>query len=117
MIGNSSNDEIQKDLNYLREVHGLNDVLFESLLASKVEARAHISFFKRMVFISNCAVMTLGLCLMGWSFKSGFKDISIFKTVIAFAGLLIFLWFCRMFIRGVRSVQAVERIALKHDLI
>ena len=105
------------DLEYLREVHGLNDILFESLLASKEEARAHIKFFKRMVFISNGAVMTLALCLMGWGFKGGFDDVSIVRIIPGFLGLIVFLWFCRIFIRGVRSVQAVERISQKHGLI
>ena len=105
------------DLEYLRDVHGLNDILFESLLASKEEARAHIKFFKRMVFISNGAVMTLALCLMGWGFKGGFDDVSIVRIIPGFLGLIVFLWFCRIFIRGVRSVQAVERISQKHGLI
>ena len=109
--------DLRSDLEYLRDAHGLNDILFESLLASKEEARAHIQFFKRMVFISNGAVMTLGLSLMGWSFRDGFDDVSIVRIILGFFGLLVFLWFCRVFVRGVRSVQAVERISQKHGLV
>jgi len=117
MIGKDLDAALQSDLEYLREAHGLNDIMFESLLASKKEARAHIRFFKRMVFISNGAVMTLGLCLMGWGFKDGFDDVSIVRIILGFLGLLVFLWFCRVFVRGVRSVQAVERTSRKHSLI
>jgi len=49
MIGKDLDAALQSDLEYLREAHGLNDIMFESLLASKKEARAHIRFFKRMV--------------------------------------------------------------------
>jgi len=110
-------DHLISDFTWLRETHGINEIMFESLLLSKDEAVAHIQFFKRMVFISNCTVMTFGLCLMGWGFKGGFDDVSVVRIVIGFLGLLIFLWFCRVFVRGVRSVQAVERISKKHSLI
>lgn len=116
-ISGKTDPDLQADLKYLRREHGLNDILFDSLLASKTEARAHIRFFKRMVFISNGAVMTIGLYLMGWSFKHGLNGRSVLSVVIGFIGLAIFLWFCRVFMRGVRSVQAIERIAQKHDLI
>ena len=116
-ISGKSDPELLADLKYLRREHGLNDILFESLLASKTEARAHIRFFKRMVFISNCTVMTVGLCMMGWSFKHGPSGASVLRIIIGFAGLTIFLWFCRVFVRGVRSVQAVERVSRKHHLI
>jgi len=117
MISRDLDEPLQSDIEYLRISHGLNDILFESLLTSKEEARAHIRFFKRMVFISNGAVMTLGLCLMGWGFKGGFDNVSIVRIILGFLGLLIFLWFCRVFVRGIRSVQAVERISKKHSLI
>ena len=110
-------DHLKTDFTWLENTHGINDIMLESLLASKAEARAHIRFFKRMVFISNGAVMTLGLCLMGWGFKDGFDDVSILRIILGFFGLLVFLWFCRVFVRGIRSVQAVERISKKHGLI
>ena len=110
-------DHLKTDFTWLENTHGINDIMFESLLASKAEARAHIRFFKRMVFISNGAVMTLGLCLIGWGFKDGFDDVSIVRVILGFFGLLVFLWFCRVFVRGIRSVHAVERISRKHGLI
>ena len=117
MISKDLDQALKADIEYLRNSHGLNDILFESLLTSKAEARAHIRFFKRMVFISNGVVMTLGLCLMGWDFKGGFDDVSVLRIVPGFIGLLVFLWFCRVFVRGIRSVQAVERILKKYGLI
>ena len=110
-------DNLEADFTWLKDIHGMNDIMFESLLASKSEARAHIKFFKQMVFISNCTVMTLGLCLIGWGFKNGINSTHIFRMIMGFLGLAIFLWFCQVFVRGVRSIQAVERIAKKHNLI
>jgi len=117
MISKDLDAELNKDFEHLRIVHGLNDVLFESLLASKAEALAHIRFFKRMVFISNCVLMTLGLCFMRWGFKNGVSNVSLFQLIIGSLGFIVFLWFCRVFVRGVRSVQAVEDVARRHNLI
>lgn len=110
-------NELSKDLDWLRKSHGLNDVLLDSLLASKAEARAHLKFFKQMVFVSNIAVMTLGLCFMAWSFGKGFTDIGIRRLVIGVMGLGVFIWFGLVFIRGIKSVQAAEGVARKHGLI
>jgi len=116
-INGKTDPELLADLKYLRREHGLNDILFESLLASKPEARAHIRFFKRMVFVSNFAVMMIGLCLTGWGFKKGIDLSYSFRMFIGLIGLTIFIWFCQVFVSGMRSVRAVERIAQKHNLI
>jgi hypothetical protein len=110
-------DNLISDFTWLRETHGINEIMFESLLVSKDEALAHIKFFKRMVFISNCAVMIFGLCLIGWGFKNGISTVHPIRIVMGILGLTIFLWFCQVFVRGVRSAQAIERIAQKHNLV
>jgi len=54
------------DLKALARDHGINAELIKSLTASKEEARAHLGFFKRIMFMSNGAVMMLGLALAGF---------------------------------------------------
>ena len=110
-------NKLSEDLDWLRKSHGLNDVLLDSLLASKAEARAHLRFFKQMIFVSNIAVMTLGLCFMAWGFGKGFTDIETPRLLIGVMGIGVFIWFCLVFIRGIKSVQAAEDVARKHGLI
>lgn len=110
-------DYLTSDFTWLQETHGINEIMFESLLVSKDEARAHLKFFKRMVFISNCAVMTLGLCLIGWAFKNELNIAYPVRMIMGILGIAIFLRFCQMFVRGMRSAQALERIAQKHNLV
>lgn len=110
-------EKLKADFNWLRDTHGLNDVIFESLLASKEEAQDHISFFKKMVFISNGTVMTLGLCLMGWGLRGGLSDLSALRVLSAITGAGLILWFCIVFTRGIKSVRATEYVARKHHLI
>lgn len=109
--------ELKADFAWLRDTHGLNDEMFGSLIASKVEARDHINFFTVMIFISNGAVMTLALCLMGWGLREGMSDLSIVRGLAAIIGAATFLWFCVVFVRGVKSVRATEYVARKHGLI
>jgi len=117
MTARIKTDELSADLDWLRKSHGLNDVLFDSLLASKGEARAHLKFFKQMVFVSNIAVMTIGLCLIAWGFGKGFADVGIIRLLIGIIGIGLFVWFGQVFIRGIKSVKAAEGVARKHGLI
>jgi len=46
--------------------HGINAELIKSLTSWKEEARANIGFFKRMMFVTNGSVMTVGLAITGF---------------------------------------------------
>lgn len=105
------------DFNWLRETHGLSDAMFESLLSSKKEAQDHLNFFKKMVFISNGMVMTFGLFMMGWGLREGLSKISLMREIAVIFGAVLFLWFCVVFVRGIKSVRATEYVARKHSLI
>ena len=105
------------DFKWLHEAHGISDVMFDSLLASKKEAQAHLNFFKKMVFISNGTVMTFGLFVMGWGLREGLSEISFARGLAAMLGAAFFLWFCVVFVRGIKSVRATEYVARKHGLI
>jgi len=105
------------DLKALSRDHGINDELIKSLLASKEEAHAHISFFKRMMFVSNGAVMTLGLALAGFGAKRLMDGFSIVGVLCLVAGALLFLKFLAVFAGMVRAIKAAEAVAQKHKLI
>ena len=105
------------DLKALSCEYGINDELITSLLASKEEARAHISFFKRMMFISNGAVMTLGLALAGFGAKRLMDGFSVVGVLCLVVGVLLFLKFLSVFASMLKSLRATEALARKHNLI
>lgn len=108
---------LESDLSALERDHAINSELIKSLLASKEEAHAHITFFKRMMFVSNGAVMTIGLALAGFGGKrllDGFSWLGIISLAV---GVLLFLRFVTVFATMTLSMKATEALARKHDLI
>ena len=105
------------DLEALKRNHAINPELISSLLASKEEARAHIRFFKRMMFVSNGAVMTIGLALAGYGGKRLLGEFSINGLICLIVGGLLFLRFAAVFATMTLSMKASEAVARKHDLI
>lgn len=109
--------EALADLKGLAREHDINAELIKSLTTSKDEARAHIGFFKRMMFVSNGAVMTAGLALAGFGGQRLMGGFSLIGLVCLMAGALLFVKFTAVFAGMVRAIKAVELIAQKHDLI
>ena len=105
------------DLKALARDHGINAELIKSLTASKEEARAHLGFFKRMMFISNGAVMTIGLALVGYGGKTLMDGFSIVAVICLVLGLLLFVKFTAVFVGMTRAVRETEAVARKHELI
>ena len=109
--------EALADLKALARDHGVNTELIKSLTASKEEASAHLEFFKRMMFVSNGAVMMVGAAatiFAGRQWIGGGSDLWIGGIVF---GLLLFLKFFTVFISMSKSLRATEAVARKHDLI
>lgn len=97
--------------------HGINAELMKSLMTSKEEARAHLGFFKRMMFVTNGGVMFVSLCLAGFGgqrFMGGFSVLGLICLVI---GAMLFLKFTAVFASMVRAIKATEAVARKHELI
>lgn len=109
--------EALADLKALARDHGLNAELIKSLIVSKAQARAHLKFFKCMMFISNGAVMILGLALVGYGGKRLMDGFSIVAVICLVVGLLLFAKFAAVFASMTRAIRATEVIARKHDLI
>lgn len=109
--------EALADLRALARDHGVNAELITSLTAGKEEARAHLGFFKRMMFVSNGTVMMIGAAIAifaGQKFFQGASDLWIGAMVF---GLLLFLKFFTVFISMSKALRAAEAVARKHDLI
>ena len=105
------------DLKALAREHGVNAELIKSLTAGKEEARAHLGFFRRMMFMSNGTVMMIGATiaiLAGQKFYQGASDLWIGAMVF---GLLLFVKFFTVFISMSKALRATEALARKHDLI
>ena len=109
--------EASADLKVLAREHGVNAELIKSLTAGKEEARAHLGFFRRMMFVSNGAVMMIGAAIAifaGQKFFQGASGVWIGAMVL---GLLLFLKFFTVFISMSKALRAAEAVARKHDLI
>ena len=109
--------ELLADIEALIKDHGLSRELTASLLSSKREARAHLAFFRRMMFITNGWVMTAALMLAGFGVKeltAGFSSLGVVCVVV---GSLLFLKFTAVFSSMTRGLKAARACALKHDLI
>lgn len=105
------------DLKALARDHGINAELIKSLTASKEEARAHLGFFKRMMFISNGAVMTVGLALFGFGWQRFSAGSLIVGGILAVIGVILFVKFTAVFSSMVKAIRATEAVARKHELI
>lgn len=95
----------------------LSDELYISLVTSKVEARAHLRFYKRMLFISNGGVMTLGLLISGFGIRRLTSGSSTIGILFILSGALLFLKFTSVFVSMTRAIKAVEAVAKKHNVI
>lgn len=109
--------EALADLKALARDHGIDAELIKSLTAGKEEAWSHLGFFRRMMFVSNGAVMMIGAAIAifaGQKFFQGASDLWIGAMVL---GLLLFLKFFTVFISMSKALRAAEAVARKHDLI
>jgi len=109
--------EALADLKALSRDHGINAELIKSLTTSKEEAREHLGFFKRMMFVSNGGVIFVGLVLVGFGVQRLMGGFSVLGLVGLVVGALLFLKFTVVFAGIVRAIKATEAVARKHDLI
>ena len=109
--------EALADLKALARDHGINAELIKSLTASKEEARAHIGFFKRMMFVTNGGVITVGLGIAGFGAQRLLGGISVLGVICLVVGALLFLKFTAVFASMVKAIRATEAVARKHDLM
>lgn len=109
--------DLAADLKALERDHGMSSELIKSLTTSKEEARAHIRFFKRMMFISNSAAMTIGLAILGFGVKRLTEGFSVLGAVSLVVGLFLFLKFAIVFASMTKAINNTEAVAQKYDLI
>ena len=109
--------EALADFKALARDHGVNAELIKSLTASKDEARAHLGFFKRMMFVSNGAVMMIGAAIAIFAGQQLRGGTSILWGALMVLGVILFLKFFTVFISMSKALRATEAVARKHDLI
>ena len=109
--------EAVADLRALSSDHAINAELIHSLTTSKEEARNHISFFKRMMIVSNGVLMTVGTALVIFGGIGFIDGISVIRCVALIAGLLLFVKFFTVYLSMSEAIRETEIIAQKHQLI
>lgn len=109
--------EVLADLKMLSRDYGINNELIRSLVTSKEEARAHLAYFKRMMFMTNGAVIAVGLALAGYGGKRLMDGFSIVAVICLIIGLLLIIKFTAVFAGMTRAIKATEAVARKHELI
>lgn len=105
------------DLNALARDYGVNVELIQSLTAGKEEARAHLGFFRRMMFVSNALVMMIGAAIAIFAGQQLRDGRSVLWGIALGLGLILFVKFFTVFISMSKALRATEEVALKHDLI
>ena len=109
--------EALADLKVLARDHGVNAELIKSLTAGKEEARAHLGFFKRMMFMSNGVVMMIGAAIAIFAGQKFIGGSSILWGAAVVLGVILFVKFFTVFISMSKALRAAEAVAQKHDLI
>ena len=116
-VAHAVSPEALADLEMLARDHGMNAELIQSLQAGKEEARAHLKFFKTMMYASNGVVMFLGLALVGFGLQRLIGGFSVLDAICLAIGAVLFLKFSVVFLSMLRALRATEAVARKHELI
>ena len=109
--------EALEDLKRLAQHHGINAEMIQSLKACPEESRAHIRFFKRMMFVSNGALMVIGAALGLFGGMGLLEGFSVFRSACIIIGLLIFAKFFTVFLSMREAIRETEAVAQRHKLI
>ena len=81
--------EALADLKRLTRDHGINAEMIQSPKTCPEESRAHISFFKRMMFVSNGALMVIGAALCVFGGMRLLEGFSVLRSACIIIGLLL----------------------------
>lgn len=105
------------DLKRLARDHGINAEMIQSLKTCKEESRAHIRFFKRMMFMSNGALMAMGAAGVIFGGMGLLDTFSVVRALLVVIGLVLFAKFFTVFLSMNEAIRETEIVAQKHDLI
>lgn len=106
--------ELSEDLEFLQNTHAIDDSLIESLQSSPEQAKAHIRYYKQMIFLTSVLPVVVGGVII---VLAGLK----LSGIIAFAFFIIGAWiiyhFGYVLAKMSKAILATERIANYHHLI
>lgn len=112
-----SRDALKHDLSRLQREYAIDDSLIESLVASPDQARAHIQFWKRMMWVTNGTgmVLTLGLSVLALRYAARGNSLLFYAGgAICFIVALLCLL---TLLRQRKAISEVEKVARQHNLI
>ena len=108
---------LKHDLAMLQADHAIDDSLIESLVASRSQARRHIAFWVRMMWVSNGAMIGVSALLTGLSIRALAHDGTKLWVLPLFIGLAAVLFFLGVLARQRQAAAALKRVAQQYDLI
>lgn len=108
---------LKTDLEMLHVKHGINLELIQSLTNGSKIARAHIRFFKNMMFLFNGIVAVLALALIHYGTKNFDTSSNPAGSLSLLAGCVLLLFALWVYTRQVLAIKAVEIVARRHGLI
>ena len=109
--------EALADLKQLAREYDIDSELIQTLITCKEQSRTQIRFYKRMMFVSNGTIMTVGLALAGFGWERLSAGSAVTGGICLAIGALLFLKFTAVFASTVKAIWATEIIARKHNLI
>ena len=109
--------EATADLKRLSHDHGINAEMIQSLLTSKEEARAHIRFFKRMMYSSHSLGIAVGAGMAIFGAIGLLDEFSGRHCAFAVLGLFCVGVFFTSFLTMREAIRETEGVAQRYDLI
>lgn len=106
-------DALNRDLSRLQREHAIDDSLIESLTASPEQARAHIQFWKRMMWVTNGTGIMLTLVLGVLALRANSILFYAGAAICFVAALLCLL----TLLRQRKAIAEVESVARQYSLI
>lgn len=117
-IGSASmTADLKHDLAMLQADHAIDNSLIESLVTSKSQARRHIAFWVRMMWVTNGAMIGVSALLAGFAIRALAHGGTMLWLLPFLIGLSAVLFFLSVLARQRQAAAAVKRVAQQHDLI
>jgi len=110
----NDNTDLTEDLEFLQTTHAIDVSMIEFLLASPMQAKAHIRSYKRMMLLTCVLPVVIGGVIIALSVLKFSGMLAIAVCVIG-AGLVYHYGY--RLVKMSKAIRATEQIAKYHHLI